>query len=422
MSKDAIDLAQSYINNPEKQKKLYQRTLIIVVISQIFAGAGLAAGVTVGALLAEQMLGTDASAGLPTALFILGSAGGVLVVGRLSNYFGRRIGLATGFMIGALGAMGVVIAALINSAILLFASLIIYGAGTATNLQSRYAGTDLANNKQRGTAISIVMVSTTFGAVAGPNLVDVMGRLAISIGIPELAGPFILSAFVFIIASLILYVMLRPDPYIIALTIDSYKQKHEHSGISEKINHTSKRGVVIGAVIMVITQVVMVGIMTMTPVYMGDYGHDLSHIGLIISFHTAFQYLPSIFTGILVDKIGRTPIVIASGFTLLLAGIIAAILPTDSEFLLIVAVSLLGLGWNFSLISGTALIIDSTEPSIRAKTQGIVDVFVALAGASGGALSGIIVAGSSYATLSFAGGILSLILIPVVIYSRSSRE
>ncbi|CAM5217124.1 Riboflavin transporter RfnT OS=Lysinibacillus sphaericus OX=1421 GN=rfnT PE=4 SV=1 [Lysinibacillus sphaericus] len=152
-----------YVNSPEKLKKMYKRVLIVVSLSQIFGGAGLAAGITVGALLAQQMLGTDAFAGLPSALFTLGSAGAAFIVGRLSQRYGRRIGLATGFITGGLGAIGVVIAALINSVFLLFASLLVYGAGTATNLQARYAGTDLANNKQRATAISTTMVMTTFG-------------------------------------------------------------------------------------------------------------------------------------------------------------------------------------------------------------------------------------------------------------------
>src|SRR5699024_8287079 len=142
------------------------------------------------------------------ALFTLGSAGAGLAVGRLSNRFGRRTGLATGFITGGIGAAGVVIAALFNSVLLLFISLLIYGAGTATNLQARYAGTDLATVKQRGTAVSIAMFSTTFGAVAGPNLVDVMGGFAVSIGVPELAGPFILSAAAFITARLVLCVCL----------------------------------------------------------------------------------------------------------------------------------------------------------------------------------------------------------------------
>ncbi|HDR3886180.1 TPA: MFS transporter [Bacillus cereus] len=418
--------ADTSINNhmytEEEQQKLYKRTLIIVSISQMFGGAGLAAGITVGALLAQQMLGTDAYAGLPAAMFTLGSAVAAFIVGKLSQRYGRRVGLATGFMVGGLGAIGVVMAALTNSIILLLVSLLIYGAGTATNLQARYAGTDLANKKQRATAVSITMVMTTFGAVAGPNLVGVMGDFAHSIGIPELAGPFILSAAAFILAGLVLFVMLRPDPLIIANIIERYKQEHTYKGQSVT-NETleNKRGITVGAIVMILTQIVMVAIMTMTPVHMGHHGHGLSEVGLVIGFHVGAMYLPSLVTGILIDKVGRTAMSIAGGVILLAAGVIAAIAPSDSLILLIVALSLLGLGWNLGLISGTAQIVDSTEPSTRAKTQGKIDVFIALAGASGGAMSGMIVANSSYAALSLAGGAVALLLIPVVIWSRTGK-
>ncbi|MEW5548937.1 MFS transporter [Peribacillus frigoritolerans] len=423
MSSKTNQMNQSYADSQEKQKMLYKRTLIIISISQIFGGAGLAAGVTVGALLAQQMLGTDAFAGVPSGLFTLGSAGAALVVGRLSQRYGRRTGLTAGFMIGGLGAIGVITAAIINSVFLLFASLLIYGAGTATNLQARYAGTDLANNKQRATAISITMVFTTFGAVAGPNLVNVMGDFALSIGVPSLAGPFILSAAAFILAGLVLFVLLRPDPLVIARKIEASKQGSNRIGYSADTEQmVNKRGIIVGAAIMVLTQIVMVAIMTMTPVHMRHHGHDLGEIGLVIGFHIAAMYLPSLVTGVLVDKFGRTAMAIASGATLLLAGLISAIAPGDSMILLVIALSLLGLGWNFGLISGTALIVDSTDPSNRAKTQGTVDVLIALSGASGGALSGMIVAGSSYTALSFIGGLLSLLLIPVVIWSRGSKK
>ncbi|MBW8351295.1 MFS transporter [Bacillus sp. IITD106] len=423
MSGEPNDLVQRYIDNPEKQKQLYKRTLIIVVISQMFGGAGLAAGITVGALLAEQMLGTNTFAGLPTAIFTLGSAGAALLVGRLSNHFGRRIGLASGFITGGLGAVGVVLAAIINSVFLLFASLLVYGAGAATNLQARYAGTDLATNKQRATAVSIAMVSTTFGAVAGPNLVNVMGNFALSIGVPSLAGPFILSAVAYILAGLILFILLRPDPLVIARTIAASRKVMDDKGPSVQTNEVeNKRGIIVGATIMVLTQIVMTAIMTMTPVHMRHHGHELGAVGLVIGFHIGFMYLPSVITGVLVDKLGRTVMAIASGTTLLLAGIIGAIVPGDSMISLIIALSLLGLGWNFGLISGTALIVDSTNISTRAKTQGTLDVLIALAGASGGALSGMVVAGSSYPTLSLVGGFLSLLLIPVVIWSRKSKN
>ena len=173
---------------------------------------------------------------------------------------------------------------------------------------------------------------------------------------------------------------------------------------------------------MILTQIVMVAIMTMTPVHMKHHGHGLSEVGLVIGVHIGAMYLPSLITGVLVDKIGRIAMAFASGVILLGAGLLAAFAPADSMPLLIAALALLGLGWNFGLISGTALIVDATHPANRAKTQGTVDVSIALAGASGGALSGMVVASSSYATLSLAGGFLALLLIPVGIWYRSNQK
>ncbi|MCM3021209.1 MFS transporter [Priestia megaterium] len=423
MTRYTNDLIQSYIDSPEKKNRLYKHTLFIVGLSQIFGGAGLAAGITVGAILAQQMLGTDAVSGLPTAMFTLGSAGAALAVGRLSQRYGRRFGLATGFIVGGIGAIGVIFSSIINSIFLLFASLLIYGAGTATNLQARYAGTDLASAKQRATAVSMAMVFTTFGAVAGPNLVSVMGHFALSIGVPALAGPFILAAAAYILAGFVFFIMLRPDPLLIARAIEMNKQERDiQQSLTNVEQSTNKKGVAVGATVMVLTQIVMVAIMTMTPVHMGHHGHGLREVGIVIGAHIGSMYLPSLVTGILIDKIGRTAMTIASGVILLLAGLVAAIAPSSSMGFLVLALSLLGLGWNLGLISGTAQIVDATEPSTRAKTQGTIDVLIALAGASGGALSGMVVAHSSYATLSLSGGILSLILIPVVIWAHKEKK
>ncbi|MEM1503692.1 MFS transporter [Domibacillus sp. 8LH] len=412
---------QGYIDSSEKQKQLYKKTLRVVILAQIFGGAGLAAGITVGALLAQDMLGTESAAGIPVALLTLGSAGAALLVGRLSQRFGRGTGLAAGFLAGGLGAIGVIVAALLNSIMLLFASLLIYGAGTAANLQARYAGTDLATTKQRATAVSMAMVSTTFGAVAGPNLVGVMGEFAGSIGIPALAGPFILAAAAFILAGLVLLLFLRPDPLVVSTAIANAQEKDGTVQESHKESAViNKRGIVVGAAVMVLTQFVMTAIMTMTPVHMGHHGHSLSEVGLVIGFHIGAMYLPSPLTGLLVDKVGRTAMAVASGATLLASGILAAFAPGDSMALLICALILLGVGWNFGLISGTALIIDAAHPSVRAKTQGSVDVLLALSGASGGVLSGVVAAHYSYAALSLSGAILSLLLIPVVVWSRKT--
>lgn len=421
---DQISRWKTYIDSPDRRGKLYKRTLFIVVLSQLFGGAGLAAGVTVGALLAQDMLGTDRYAGIPAALFTLGSAAASLLVGRLSQRFGRRLGLAVGFLAGALGAVGIIAAAVLHHVPLLFASLLVYGAGAASNMLTRYAGTDLAMPSQRATAVSLAMVSTTFGAVAGPNMVGVTGRFASSLSIPALAGPFTLAAAAFLLAGVFLFVFLRPDPFVVAKAISAAEETDRRATSDAPLHPyaAANRGIMVGAAVMILTQIVMAAIMTMTPVHMQHHGHDLGEVGFVIGVHIGAMFLPSLVTGVLVDRLGRTTMSYASGAVLLAAGILAASAPADSMLLLTLALALLGLGWNLGFISGTAIIVDATPPAVRAKTQGTVDVLISLAGASGGALSGIVAANSSYAALSLGGGFLSLLLIPVIIWSRSKRK
>ncbi|WP_153731050.1 MFS transporter [Sporosarcina obsidiansis] len=415
----------AYTHSETAKEQLYKRSLFVVMISQIFGGAGLAAGITVGALLIQEMTGSESLAGLPIALSTFGSAFAAYIVGRLSQRYGRRIGLSAGFITGGIGAAGVIIAAMTGSLALLFIFLFIYGAGTSTNLQARYAGTDLANEKQRATAVSVSLVSTTIGAVAGPNLVLPMGHVANFIGIPTLTGVFLLAGVAYVLAGLIFFIYLRPDPLLVAREMElANEERRKHSQDGQFIhNQTYNRmGVWVGAIVLVLSHGVMVAIMTMTPLHMQHHGAGLSGIGLVIGLHIAGMYVPSIFTGVLVDKVGRPAMVIASGITLAISGILAAYVAGGSVFWMSFSLILLGVGWNFGLISGTAIVIDSTDVLTRAKTQGSIDVFVALAGTVGGLASGLIVAFSNFAVLSFLGMYISLLLIPLIVWMRYKEK
>jgi MFS family permease len=396
---------------PEDRQALHHRTISVVMASQVFSGAGLAAGVTVGALLAEDMLGTSSLSGLPSALFTAGSAGAALGVGRLSQRLGRRAGLTAGYAAGALGGAGVVVAAAIDNVVLLLFFLLVYGAGTATNLQARYAGADLVEPGRRGRAVSSVLVATTIGAVIGPNLVSVTGRIATRWHIPPLAGPFGLAAVAYAVAGTILFLLLRPDPLLVSRTLNASTPAAPGDSAAPPV----RAGVTAGAATMILTQLVMVAVMTMTPVQMKAHGHDLAATGLVIAVHIAAMYLPSPLTGLLVDRVGRVPVAVASGVTLLAAGVVSATAPDDSVPLLTVALALLGLGWNLGLVAGTAMITDAAPLETRARTQGAVDLCVALAGAGGGITSGLIMAATSYSALSIGGGVLALAVIPFVI-------
>lgn len=404
---------------PAAEAPEQRRILAILVVAQVLSGAGLAAGVTVGALLAQEMLGSTSLAGLPIALFTVGSAVAAVSVGRLSQRAGRRGGLAAGYVAGAVGSVGVVLAAVADSVPGLLLALFVYGAGAATNLQARYAGADLASPSRRARAVSIVLVATTAGAVVGPNLVGVMGDLATAWGIPALAGPFLLAAVAYGAAGAVLGAFLRPDPLLLARARAAAGTHEARDVAGDRPPPRGSTTLALGAAVMVVSQLVMVAIMTMTPVHLTGHGHDVAAAGVVIAVHVGAMYLPSPLSGWLVDRLGAPFVAGLSALTLLAAGVLAALAPTRSVPTLAVALALLGLGWSLGLVSGTAIVTAAVPLETRARAQGSVDVLIALAGAAGGALSGVVVAGTSYAVLSIGGGVLALALLPMV--ARGAR-
>ena len=417
----AAPTSPSIVVEPPEQR----RTLAVLLLAQILSGAGLAAGITVAALLAEQMLGSSRWSGLPTVFFTVGSAAAAVGLGRLSQRFGRRAGLSTGYLIGALGTVGVVVAAGMGNIVLFFASMIVYGAGAATNLQARYAGADLAAPSRRGRAVSIVLVATAVGAILGPNLVSTTGMVATKIGFPALAGPFMLAGLAYSAGALVLWLLLRPDPLLLARSIaaEVSSRSATPAAPSEASAVPGPRrrwswALASGAGIMILTQLIMVAIMTITPIHIEHHGHGVGVTGIVIGAHVAGMFLPSPFSGWLVDRYGYLAIAVAAGVTLLAAGLIAAWAPVDSVATLVLALVLLGVGWNLGLVSGTTLVTDAVPLETRARTQGVVDLGIALAGAGGGLSSGLIFAATSYATLTLTSGLLALLIIPIVALAR----
>ncbi|MFF8639891.1 MFS transporter [Streptomyces sp. NPDC015345] len=388
-----------------------KRTLTVLLASQVLSGVGLAAGVTVAGLLAGQMLHNTSLSGLPIALLTAGSAVAAVVIGRVSQRLGRRPGLAAGYLTGALGGAGVVVAAALDSPALLFVSLFLYGAGTTSNLQARYAGADLAAPHQRARATSTVIVATTAGGIAGPLLATPAGHLATALHLPELTGLFLLSTVAFALAALTLLVWLRPDPLLLARTLPAASDKYAPTDSPTRTGP----GLLVGVVVLVLSQLVMVAVMTMTPIHMHAHGFGTAASGLVIALHTGSMYLPSPLAGRLVDRFGATAMSVVTAGTLLTAGGVAALAPGHSFTLITLGLVLLGVGWSFGLVTGTAIVTNSTPLATRAKVQGLVDVAIAVAGAIGGLTSGIVVAFAGYPILAMLCGALAFAVAPAAI-------
>jgi MFS family permease len=316
-----------------------------------------------------------------------------------------------------------VIASVAHSLPLLFVALFVYGAGTATNLQARYAGADLAHHDHRARAIGTVLVSTTVGAVIGPNLVGVLGALADTIGVPRLAGPFLLAAVAYGAAGIVIWIRLRPDPLRLATKLaHPVAIADNESGDSHDGSSSWNGAVIIGAAVMIITQLVMVAIMTMTPVYMQHHHHGLPAAGLVISIHVAAMFLPAPISGYLVDRYGAVLTAGLAALTLIAAGVLASLAPAHSLIALAVALALLGFGWSLGLVAGTTTITTATPLATRAQTQGTVDLLIAVAGAVGGLASGIVVSQTSYPTLAVLSAVVAATLIPILLVRRGKES
>ena len=405
---------------PEGLRRLQRRTLVVLVVAQAFGGAGLAAGLAVGALLARDLLGGEALSGLPSALQVIGAALAAVPLSRLMGRLGRRPGLVSGYLLGAVGAAVAVAAAEVRSFPLLLIGSVLFGVGNASNLLSRYAAADLALPAGRARAISTVLLATTLGAVAGPNLVDPMGGAARALELPTLAGPFVLAVAAYGVAAVVLFVALRPDPLVAAGGLRS-DHRREATTPARPLGVALRDGrAPLALAAMAVTQLVMVSVMTMTPVHLEHHGHGLSVVGVVISVHIAGMYLPSPVTGLFCDRVGRVPTIGVGGGLLVAAGALAAVAPPGSTFLLTSALLLLGIGWNFGLIGSSTLLTDSVAVADRTRVQGVSDLLMGSAGAAGGVLSGVVLAVGGFAMLGVLGAAIAAPLVLTAVRLRGA--
>lgn len=172
---------------------LQRRTVRTLAVAQLAGGAGLAATATVGGLLAVHLAGSDAVAGLPQAASIAGTAAAALPLATLMRRRGRRPGLATGWLLGALGAALVLAAVALASLPLLLAGMALSGVAQAAADASRHAAADLAVPDRRGAAIGVVVFAVAVTTALSPVLADVSGALVRPLGVLPLAGPFALA-------------------------------------------------------------------------------------------------------------------------------------------------------------------------------------------------------------------------------------
>jgi MFS family permease len=387
---------------------------------------------SVGALLAADMVSIGVS-GLAQSAAVTGAALLAIPATRLVRRHGRGPSLSAAYLTAAAGGALIVLAAVIRSAPLLFAGYFLFGGGTTAGLQARYAAVDLAPPAHYGRHLSLIVWASTLGGVLGPNLAAVAGHAFAPWDLPTLAAPFALSTLLFLLIAAALFTLLRPDPARVARELageqaagdGAAQQSEAPAGMrvaldAVRANAAARLGVTATA----IGHVVMVGVMAMTPVHIRGAGHGpagtLRIVGIVLSLHIAGMYAMAPVMGWLSDRIGRRR-VIFGGVGLLVAACAVAGTAGHDTVRLAVGLILLGLGWSATMVAGSAMLSQSVPQSLRPSAQGFSDLVMGLAGATAGALSGVVVHWWGYPALTLLAAFATAPLLLQAVKSHDAR-
>ena len=377
---------------------LQQRVRRILITGQVMAGLGMGATLSMGAILASRLSGSEAWSGMAATMSTLGAALAAVPLARLASRSGRRISLFTGALLAASGAIITIVSTMVAVFPMLLVGLALIGVGTAVNLQSRFAATDIANDRTRSRDLSLVVWATTVGAVSGPNLITPGEAIGSFLGLPELAGPFVFTLAAQTLAAVVYFVGLRPDPLLLAREL----ARDPNSAGAKSLGPSVDNVVVARTAIISIalSHATMVAVMAMTPVHLVHHGASLAIVGFTISLHIAGMYALAPVFGMLSDRIGRIPTILV-GQVILLASLLFTGFGSENELAVVIGLVLLGLGWSAATVAGSTLLSESTIIEKRAARQGISDLVMSGSGAAGGALAGVVLAFLGYNGLSF---------------------
>ena len=386
------------------------------LLGTLFASSGLARigfllAVTATTLIARDMLGSATFAGLPVALATVGIAVGTRPMSRLMGRSGRRIGMVVGAVVAATGLLLAAVATNLGGFGLLLAGLFILGLGSSSDRLSRYAAADVSAPEQTGRAISIVVWAGTIGAVLGPSMLAPSEGFADSLGIAGLSGAYLVAAAVAGGSALVTWLFLRPDPLTFAPETTA-PSPESRTPLGVLVGNGTVR---FALAALAIGQLMMVIIMVMTPIHIRDAGGSLGAVGLVITAHTIGMFALSPVSGWLADRLGSTKVVLAGLTLLVVSAIGAAFASGDDQLLLVATLFVLGLGWNFEFVAGSALVVEASPAAERLRVQGLADSITWLSAAVASLASGVVLATGGFTAVSLLAAVL--VIIPLVAWA-----
>lgn len=377
-----------------------RRTLTALALATAIGSAGLAAGGTAGALLGARITGTEAAAGLPLGLLVVGQAVAALVISAVTVRLGRRMSLALGYLLGTLGAGVVIIAAQASSFVLLLWGSAVLGAGNASVFLTRYAAAE-AGGANRGRALGIVLFAAALGAVASPNLLGPGGELARLLGLPPLAGLYLIAVPCFVVAAILLSLGSGLGATSSGVSADvSVSDGDTLMSRGELASGLASARVRIALCVLAVTNLVMVAVMAIAPVHLSAHGHGLGLVGTVVAVHVGGMFAPSPVSGWAADRFGPWAVTSAGGCLLVASGLAGVFMDPDSASNMAAILITLGLGWNCGVVGGSTMLSASVPAKLRPRVEGIGEVAMGLAAGAGAPAAGVVVALGGFAALS----------------------
>ncbi|MGZ5146757.1 MAG: MFS transporter [Burkholderiales bacterium] len=374
-------------------QKQYLNVLVLSACQATLQITGVTMVVVTG--LAGYALASDKSlATVPLTCYVIGSAITTIPASLLMNSIGRRAGFQVGTVTGMLGAALCSLAMHSASFWLLCAGMMVMGVYTAFGKYYRFAAADAAPSDFKAKAISLTLAGGIVGGILGPEIAKRTNGVFDS---QPYLGPYLSLIAVCLVATLLLTWLDIPR-----------LAAHERENSGRPLGEIMAQPVfVVAAMASMLSYGIMNLFMTSTPLAMRAHDHHFNDAAFVLQWHVIGMYGPSFFTGALIHRFGVLNIIL-TGTVLLLACVIAALSGTMLvNFWL--AMFLLGIGWNFMYVGGSALLTEVHTPAERAKTQAANDFLVFLTMAISSMSSGVLLNKSGWHAVNY-GSIPFLVL------------
>ncbi len=349
-------------------------------------------------------------------MMMLGRAIAAYPVGWLMDHIGRRPGLSLGYLFTAAGsALCVLSISVWESLPWLCSGVLLMGMGRGVSEQARFIAAEVYHPVKRAGVIGLIVFAGTIGAVGGPLLVSPSTWIAVSFGLHGHAGPYLISVVLAALALMLTLLLLYPDPMKVGRTLTGELNDAEEKNTGRKLWQIFvDRTVRLGLTATIIGQFVMTLIMVITPLHMNHHAHGEQAISWVIMAHTLGMYGLSSLTSRLSNRLGQVTIIVLGA---LILGASAVLTPMSNQVtMLAFSLFLLGLGWNFCFIAGSALFFSGLLPPERGRAQGAGEMMVALAAGAGSLGTGAVFAEAGIVAVSAIGLAFSLVLIVTVIW------